>query len=59
MSDLQVLTRAEVAAILRCHPKTVSRLRIPSFRNGKGKRARRFWRKADVERYVEQKVNVA
>jgi predicted DNA-binding transcriptional regulator AlpA len=48
-----VLTRAEVAAILHVHPKTVTRLAIPSILVGK--RLRR-WRRADVERWLQERV---
>lgn len=49
-----LLTREDVAGILKVHPKTVSRLAIPSIALGKGRRARRRWRMADVERWMEE-----
>lgn len=47
-----VLTRAEVAELLHCSPRTVSRLPIPSVQLGPGPRLRR-WRLEDVKQYLD------
>lgn len=49
----RMLTRAEVAALLKVHPKTVTRLPIPSV--SLGKRLRR-WRLDDVERWIRERA---
>ena len=46
-----LLTRAEMAALLKVHPRTVGRLPIPSVLLGK--RLRR-WRRVDVEQWLKE-----
>jgi excisionase family DNA binding protein len=48
-----LLTRDEVAALLKVHPKTVTRLPIPSVMLGK--RLRR-WRRVDVDKFLEERA---
>lgn len=49
----ELLTRDEVAALLKVHPKTVTRLPIPSV--PLGRRLRR-WRRQDVLRWIEERA---
>jgi excisionase family DNA binding protein len=53
---VKLLTRAEVAALLKVHVKTVARLTIPSVLLGK--RQRRY-RLEDVERWIEEHRSAA
>jgi len=48
-----LLTRAEVAALLKVHPKTVGRLPIPSVLLRK--RLRR-WRRVDVDTWIKERA---
>lgn len=51
-----LLSVEEVAQVLGVHPKTVRRLPIPALALGTGRR--KFWRyrKADVERWIEDRI---
>lgn len=51
----RLLTAREVGEILRVSAKTVRRLPIPCVTVGTGRRPRRVYRPADVERWITER----